>query len=281
MRILCGTDLLPKSDSAIARAGIIARRLDAELTLLYVAPLTESQRLLVEDMERARKHLESLAQPSRWQHGPSPHVCVRSGRAARILIETATQLGAGLVVLGTHRERMGDAIAGTLAERLLSKLRCPVLIVRRWPWHAYRNVLLALNRSHASANAVRAAEALVLPASARASVVYACRTPYEQRKSLRDLLEGASDDPSRYDHILGNEGPTAAVQDVARLLRPDLVVVGTRGRGRWRRAWVGSVANRILSKASSDVLAVPDRPARPTWRNARTERLALDVVSGV
>jgi nucleotide-binding universal stress UspA family protein len=79
---------------------------------------------------------------------------------------------------------------------------------------------------------------------------------------LHDLLERASSDPSRYELILENATPATAVQHVVSRLKPDLLVVGTRGRGRWNRALLGSVASQILSRAKLDVLAVPDRFVR-------------------
>ena len=36
MRILCATDLLAKSESAIERAGLLANQLNADLSLLHV-----------------------------------------------------------------------------------------------------------------------------------------------------------------------------------------------------------------------------------------------------
>jgi universal stress protein E len=238
--------------------------------------------------------------PPLWHHGDSPQVCVRSGSAARMLIVMARTLDARLVVLGTHRQRPArDALAGTLAERLLSELTCPVLIVHRMPWHAYQNVLLALDCSNASGKAVRAAEALVLGSGARASVVHAYQPPYEtmmvsagiaedvidgystswkQRAStgIARLLREVSDDFTRYELILENATTPEAIQSVVQRLNPDLLVLGTRGRGRWGRALLGSVASRMLSSAKSDVLVVPDHAARA----ARSDRINLDVVPG-
>jgi nucleotide-binding universal stress UspA family protein len=280
MRILCGTDLLPKTNSALDRAGMLAQQLGAELTLLHVAPPTESERMLEQDMERARERLAAHATPPLWHHGPSPLVCGRSGSAGKMLVAAARELDAALVVLGRHRQRPArDALAGTLAERLLSELTCPVLIVHRMPWHAYRNVLLALDCSKASGKAVKAAEALVLSSSARASVVHAYQ-PACEAIGLRDLLHVASGDPSRYELVIENAATTDAIQRVVGRLNPDLLVLGTRGRGRWRRALLGSVASRILASAKSDVLVVPG-DLRASWRNARDERLALDVVPGI
>ena len=304
MRILCGTDLLPKTSSALDRAGMLARQLDAELTLLHVVPPGEFEGMLERDMERARERLESYAMPPLWQHGASPQVSVRSGSTAPMLIAMAKTLDAGLVVLGKHRQRPArDALAGTLAERLLSELTCPVLIVHRMPWHAYRNVLLALDCSHASARAVRAAEALILAWASRASVVHAYQPPSEpmmvsagiaedviegystswkQRTSaaIAKLLREVSGDSSRYEIILENATTPEAIQSVVRRLTPDLLVLGTRGRGRWRRALLGSVASRMLASAKSDVLVVPDHPPRGRWRNVRADRLNLDVIPG-
>jgi nucleotide-binding universal stress UspA family protein len=98
---------------------------------------------------------------------------------------------------------------------------------------------------------------------------------------MRYLLVKASRDPSRYEVILEHGATPTAMKNVLRRLNPDLLVVGTRGRGRWRRALLGSDANQILSTATSDVLAVPNPDVRGAWRKARADRLALDVISGI
>jgi hypothetical protein len=109
---------------------------------------------------------------------------------------------------------------------------------------------------------------------------YATRWKRQTSIGLRDLLREESSDSSRYELIMENATTTDAIRRVVRRLNPDLLIVGTRGRGRWRRALLASVASRILSSAKSDVLVVPDHPARAKWRNARSERLALDVIPG-
>jgi nucleotide-binding universal stress UspA family protein len=304
MKILCATDLLPKTESALERAGICAEALGADLSLLHVVQPTESERMLKQDLQRAMERLQSGAKSPLRRYARSPDVYVRTGEAARVLIETAKQLQVDLVVLGKHRKRpIRDALAGTLAQRVLSALSCPVLIVNRMPQTAYRNVLLALDHSQASANAVRAAEALLLTEDTRATVVHAFRPRFgpimtsagilgneidafsEERKgqasaALRDFLRETSDAPSRYELIFENLTSSSAVQRTVRNVKPDLLVVGTRGRGRWRRALLGSVANRIVSVAKSDILVVPERVATARWRRARADRLGLDVIPG-
>jgi nucleotide-binding universal stress UspA family protein len=163
---------------------------------------------------------------------------------------------------------------------------------------------LALDRSGSSASALRAAEALFLKDPAvRATVVHALEPPYEQMLTsasiapnaitlyaeawkreatvvLRDLLTRSSHDLSRYDMILDETRPAAAVQNVARQINPDLLVLGTRGKSSMRGAVLGRAANRILASASTDVLIVPDRSDGSAAQRVRRDRLSLDVMMG-
>lgn len=304
MRILCATDLLPKSESAINRAALLAEQLNADLSLLHVVRPSESDRMHEQDLRRASLQLKWRGRPPLWLGGPVPNVFLRAGRPAQILIQTAKDIHADLIVLGTHQNRSArDALVGTIAERVLSGYQCPVLIVRRKPDVPYRNVLLALDRSACSASALRAAEALILKEDVRATIVHAYEPPYEQMLmhvgiatnaitgyitswrravtvALRDVLEKASNDFSRYELILKEAGPEAAVQNVADRLNPDLLVLGTRGHGRIRRALVGSIANRILATASTDVLVAPHGSKDVTARRQRLDRHSLEVIAG-
>jgi hypothetical protein len=63
-------------------------------------------------------------------------------------------------------------------------------------------------------------------------------------------------------------------------MQPDLLVMGTGGDGRIRRALLGSVANRILAFASTDVLIVPDGSERATTTRSRLDRRSLEVTTG-
>lgn len=286
MRILCATDLLPKTEAAVERAGMLAGRLAADLSLLHVVVPAESERALEQDLQRAIAQVRSRSKPPLWQHGKTPNVIVKTGRPDNHIVATIAEIGARLAVLGPHRRRAAkDALSGTIAGKVLSSRTAPVLIVRRAPRAAYRNVLLALDLSEISALAVRAAESLVLSADAHAVIVHAYEPRYQgmlsyagvnaeavadYRRSwagdaqtrVRDLLERESCASARYDIVLKQARPAAAILDAAERLRPDLLVMGTRGHGRLRRALLGSVANRVLDAAGCDLLVVPDGSVR-------------------
>jgi nucleotide-binding universal stress UspA family protein len=211
---------------------------------------------------------------------------------------------ADLIVLGTHRKGSArDALTGTIVERVLSEHQCPVLIVKRMPEGAYRNILLALDRSASAATALRVAEALVVKDPVQATIVHAFEPPYRQMmihvgiateavatyatswkreamNAMRDVLEQASSDFTRYELILQEARPATAIRNAVKRVDPDLLVLGTRGHGRIRRALLGSTANRILATACTDVLVVPDGSEDATARRRRFDRQSLEVVAG-
>ncbi len=284
MKMLCATDLLPQSEAALDRAGMLAEQLDADLSLLHVvAPPAQGQPLEMV-LQSPGGQLKARARAPLWKHDRPPYVWVRTGKPARTIIETANALRPGLVVLGMPRNRsVRDALGGKTAQRVLSALRCPVLFVRQPPQEDYRHVLLALDTSKASASAVRSAEALFLKDGVRASVVHAYRPLYksmhasdgfavdsvsyakawkrEATAGLCALLKQAGADASRYELNLVNATTTSVVHNVIDRLKPDLLVLGTRGYGQLRRALAGTVANRILTTTESDVLVVPEEAA--------------------
>jgi universal stress protein E len=52
--------------------------------------------------------------------------------------------------------------------------------------------------------------------------------------------------------------PSPAIRQAIGEVRPDLLVLGTRGHGRLRRALLGSTAHEVLRHAECDVLLVPE-----------------------
>jgi nucleotide-binding universal stress UspA family protein len=75
---------------------------------------------------------------------------------------------------------------------------------------------------------------------------------------LRTLLTGVSNDFARYDLVVESASPLTMIPEVVRRLNPDLLILGTHGRGLLGRALFGSVSNRVMSAAVCDVLIVPD-----------------------
>jgi universal stress protein E len=282
MKILCATDLKSKSDAAVDRAGVLATQLNAELVLLHVVPRQSSTSSLENKLREAGEQMKARIRPPLWRHGLAPNTMILTGSPAQLLSRTAEENGADLIVLGPHAPRIArDALTGTIAARLLSEHRCPVLIARQPVHGPYREVLLALDLNPESAAVIHAAESLVLRDDMNASIVHSCYVPYtamldsagvplqtiaefpgmvikQARENMRELLARESNGAIQYSVTVRRDPAATAIEKIASRVHPDLIVMGTRGYGPVRRALLGSLANRVLNSATTDVLIVPE-----------------------
>lgn len=302
MRIVCATDLLPRSEAALERAGLLTDNLGADLMLLHVVAPSESELALEQKLQQAQSTLRARAEPPLWRSSRLPGTAIRAGNPARLVVDEVTHgSGADLLVLGPHRPRpVRDALEGTIAEKVLASRTCSVLIVNTVPEGPYRRVLLALDVSPASAGAVRVAEQLVLSAEATATIVHADEPPYqgllsyasveteqvsdyvdgwrsEARRAIRELLSRESSEAARFSIRVEAGHTVRGILRAAEQLSPDLLVMGTRGAGRLHRALIGSVANSVLHQVTCDVLVVPAGTARTLCQGAE----AVDTGDGV
>lgn len=279
-KLLCATDLLPKSEAAMDRAGLLAEQLNASLSLLHVVSPTMAEHNLEQSLQLAITGLEARARPPAWRFGPPPQVSVRTGSPSRLILDAVDKHRADLLIVGPHRKRgMRDILEGTIAEKILNARQCPLLMVQQRADAEYRQVLLALDVTEESGAAVQVAETMVLSARTQAMVMHVCEPPYqgmlrsagvgteevisyanhsrrEAAAEIRDLLRRTSADHARYGVVIGDSHPTRAIRRAVEMYQPDLLVMGTSS-GRIRRALIGSVASQVLEAAGCDVLVVP------------------------
>jgi len=286
MNIIVATDLLPKSDSALLRGAMLGRSLASDIAFVHIVATQPSDRSLEERVRDATARVESLAHQARRWAQALPRTIVRAGIRERVIVAALSELQAGLLVLGPHEDRgtndkLARVFGTTIAARALAARKCPVLIVREPPRHPYRRVLLALDLSSNAEDAVRAAESLILSEEVDASVLHAFDQPYlgaveylaasegmsvryrrlwqtQATVAVRALLRRGSRDFSRYGIQIEDDPPVRAILHAVSHQEPDLLVMGTSGRGPWRRALLGSVANEVLNRAWCDTLIVPD-----------------------
>jgi universal stress protein E len=282
MKILCATNLLPRSDAAVERSASLADESKANLSLLHVVPPISSESALMEELREAGLQLKGRSQPPRWAQAAPPSLIVRTGNPADIVLDSARELKADLVVVGPHRRRtIREAFRGSMAEKLVEARRFPILVVRAKPRGTYRNVVLALDLAEASARAVRYTESAGIVAdSSRFTVLHAFEPPYqdtfhylggsrssidthiagwrrEYRQSIADILLAQSERPWRYDVVLEEGRAPSVILNHLQRQAPDLLIMGTRGGGRMHRALLGSVAREVAHQARCDVLLVP------------------------
>jgi nucleotide-binding universal stress UspA family protein len=199
---------------------------------------------------------------------------------ARALQRAAESEGAGLVVIGpSHRSPAGRAVAGDVARSVLHGAPCPVAVASAGTAeHArlIRSIGVGVDDRPASRAALALAVALaterqatlrllraVSPPTAFApayAYTYDWTTMLEQdsraaRSDLEELAAGL-DVPAVVDVEIGS-----ADERLEALSRGvDLLVVGSRGWGAFRRVVLGSTSDHVVHHASCPVVVVPAPP---------------------
>jgi len=138
-RIVCPTDFSPTAGRAVAYAAEMARTFGAELTLLHVVPELNYP-LRSFGMATAFPHLreelhvraaEELDKVKAGIAGAKVNTLLRDGESHTQVLECAKEIGADLVVMGTHGHTgLRHAFLGSTAEKVVRLSECPVLTVR-------------------------------------------------------------------------------------------------------------------------------------------------------
>lgn len=270
--ILAITDFSRQANQAVDRAAQLAVLHRATLRLMVFA--TDGDAAPVDAASRLAHTAKDL--------GRRLAITVRTvSRSANSLADVAQEGScADLLVLGYDRERtLGALLRGQTAERLARLCRCPILVSKRAPRQRYRRILVAVNFTPASKNLVKLAwmldddaevelfhaistrnEAKLRSAEVSRHAIKAYR--HECMRHARDRIFWLTDSfDSRRNRVMsaighGDPARQAAIQQDC--VGADLLVVGKRSNSPFMDFVFGSVAQRVLCWASSDVLIVPD-----------------------
>jgi universal stress protein E len=275
-KLLLATDLSPRSELAQRRAVRLAREHGAALTVLHIVDddlppsLAEVTKAGAEQIIRARL----AALPGSEQVEIS--VKVLSGKPFSDILAHAADEKAELIVLGLHRKGgIKELFRGTTAERVIRTGHLPVLVVRGEAQEAYRRVLIATDFSVHARHALQVA--LRLTPGAELCLVHAFLVPFEGfmygagtrrqvatehrrgmtamiGEEMRIFLASAAGAPQAMRQIVHEGLAQEVILKAAGDHRADLLVLGTHGRTGVAHAFLGSVAEDLLSEAPCDVL---------------------------
>lgn len=134
-RVLIAVDLGTASDLLVDTGFSLAQTLHAEPYLLYTyafpppSPTSfypEASRAIYEQAKLDLRRLVRGKEPALRDD----QLLARSGAASRLIVDTAHELGAELIVMGTHRVRgLERWVVGSTAESVTRRASCPVLVV--------------------------------------------------------------------------------------------------------------------------------------------------------
>jgi nucleotide-binding universal stress UspA family protein len=278
--LLAVTDLSAGEDIAMQRAWQLADAHRAVVKLMYLPPRGEAvpANAAARLAQAARQLQESL--DLRVRTAP-----VKTGTFEDLVTQAQD---VDLVVLPHRHERSTAAFfRGQPVQRLLRRCNCPVLVTRRLPADRYRHIMVAVDFSPASQALVKLAAQL--DGAAGVEVFHAISTLDEvklrtaeateqairayrrhRRKDAEERMMTLTDSfDARRNRLLtaigrGDPARQAVIQQERS--GADLVVLGKKRTSAWEDFLCGSVAHRVLTWGTSDVLVVPD-----AWARARAQ----------
>jgi nucleotide-binding universal stress UspA family protein len=298
-RILAATDGSAHADRAVRLAAHLAGAQGAELTvtaavqspLLADAGLECLERTFPEDARRARRILDeaSVMIPLRV----SATTCVSCGATAVDAILGEVALGGhDLVVMGSRGQgALRSALLGSASRGVVLRSPVPVLVAR-WDGAAsaerrIRRILVAVDgNSLDTAMVLEHAVDIAVTEGAALTLMTVLSTPRgggpglsrlidEEAVDAEELLEDARasiPDGVAVDEVVDWGSPASCILERVEDRSPDLVIVGSRGRGPLSSTMLGSVGRVVLQRCPVPVLVV-----RPPQAPARSER-RLDAV---
>lgn len=285
--ILAATDFSKPAERACDFARDLSRRFQAQLHLLHVVVIFEDPHLEEDHLHRLEELVASgdnarrrnLENGSEHQPGLdiTPHM-VRGLAPAEVIVETASNLGCDLVIMGTHGRRgLPHLLLGSVAERVVRTSRVPVLTVRGdadIKLGGAARILVPHDFSEASEVAVRQAAAWAKSIGAEITLLHVVEpVVYPEFYSVDvlsdDLMERLVERSERAlgaaaNDLLGRARTQVEVGRAANTIvdfadpeQFDLVIMATRGLSALEHALLGSVAESVLRRCRIPMLAVP------------------------
>lgn len=287
--LLAATDLSAPSRHAMARATMIASNSGAALVLLHVLPsgaLDQLRDILGREAAPALSCIESetraeltrIAKDICEPLGLHPRTELARGSVLKQIVDMAEAHAADLLVLGARGKGfMHHLVLGSTAERMLRMTRRALLLVKQLPHEPYQRVLIPVDFSSYSMQAIKLARAVapqaeitlmhVLDPSLEGVLQYAkvdedmihhyqMQARQEAMNKLRKLADDAGLGPDDYQlmTMLGH-APTCILQQEEEG-DADLIVIGKHGTSNAEELLLGSVTKHVLTTSKGDVLVV-------------------------
>ena len=286
--IVVPTDFSELAQAATARAVTLARLDGASIHLVHAlnmplvtpplaAPVPEA---VWQDLRKAAD--DSLAEEREAIEGKGVGTvtaeAAEMSEAVHLIARAVEVHAADLVVMGTHgRSGFKHAFLGSVAERTLRTIDCPVLAVKESLAKARQpitRILVAVDFSVHSDRAVDVAASLAGSLDASLDFIHAFELPrdyvqYSSPFAVEFAQQIQANSAERLDRVRERveEGltvtlhsrrgyPSVAIAEVAEEIGCQLIVMGTRGIGGLSHVLLGSVAERTLRTAPCGVLAV-------------------------
>ncbi|GAB4255370.1 MAG: hypothetical protein Kow0079_12180 [Vicingaceae bacterium] len=122
-KVLVPHDFTDVADCAVAHAAKVAKHFNGEVYLLHVV---ENDKKLKEK----REQLESIAEKAEKKYGIPYFAIVRIGNIFEDIGDVASEINAGIIIMGTHGARGIQKIIGSYALKVITNSKVPFIVVQ-------------------------------------------------------------------------------------------------------------------------------------------------------
>jgi nucleotide-binding universal stress UspA family protein len=291
-RIVCPTDFSDFSKRALDHALALAQWYEAEISVLHVIPrvlmapelypyLQDAVTLDPEVRERALSELGRFVHRAR-KTGVATEVRLEEGDAMEEILKLAIRLPAHLLVMGTHGRRGFERwILGSVAEKVLRKIPCPVMTVSRIAGDTrekvlFKKILCPIDFSACSVKALEYAISLAEEADGQLILLHVLESVFEEagdmaalavadyrdylKRNALERLEQAVPEEARNwcqpEAIVASGRSYQQVLKYAAERDAELIVMGVRGRSSVDLTLFGSTTQHVVRAAKCPVLTI-------------------------
>lgn len=292
-RIVVPLDGSPLAEQVLPHVTEVARDRSGQVHLLSVAPPGRGEAKPTGAPEEREgtggelaAYLDSVAE-GLAATGADVHVHVRVGRQADEILAFAGQIDADLVAMSTHgRSGIGRWVFGSVADRVLRRSTCPVLLVRAGEARrqvSYDRILVPLDGSELAEQVLPYVRALVhrhqthvflvsvlttglgdrtvalltsYPPGIQLATTALEQAEVELRTYLRGVAAALRRDGAAVHVAIQRGSPAEEILAYASEVGVDVVAMTTHGFSGLSRWVYGNVAGRVLEGARCPVLLV-------------------------
>jgi len=292
MKILLTVDSSAASQAAVREVAARPWPQNTTVVLLNVVDPTYTWNApgLKESLLKSADELVRCASEPLKSSGIETAPMVQTGDPKSVVVDYAGQIGADLIVVGSHEASdVMRFLLGSVARAVVRFAPCSVEIVRVAPGPGARKILLATDGSECSETAARSIAARPWPAGSEVRIVGVVelspawfRAPYPaylDPEAMEDLraegMKRAQEAVMAAELIVTNAGlpasgtvvvPSASAKELilkeAADWGADLIVVGSHGRRGASKFLLGSVSEPVALHANCSVEVIRERLAK-------------------